>query len=129
MQFIRNVKAGSPGEVVEWKAGFTMRSRIRSIATSPRQMRRQLKSKLNQRSSTELGCPVDGDRYLRTRKRLGVSLNTSIKWSLDKDCQLLLREVMASSVDPKVLEDTRPNSGQRLPSRFREDRSLKDRDD
>ena len=47
-----------------------------------------------------------------------MSLNTSIKWSLDKDCQLLLREVMASSVDPKVLEDTRPNSGQRLPSRF-----------
>ena len=129
MQFIRNVKDGFPGEVVEWKALHDAIKDKVNCHKSASDALRQLKSKLNQRLVLELGCPVDGDRYLRTRKRLGVSLNTSIKWSLDKDCQLLLREVMASSVDPKVLEDTRPNSGQRLPSRFREDRSLKDRDD
>jgi DNA-binding winged helix-turn-helix (wHTH) protein len=103
--FVQKILKGVPGELVLWNElnrsmgvdDPTRKSACSALRTAVNDLRKLL---------SEWGSPEDGQPWLITRKRQGLSLNESVKWTLSPELKEGLTErpsVWGLPTDPSTM--------------------------
>ena len=113
----QRVLGAYPSDVVVWRHLNDAVGSDETAAAS--NTLRQTLARLNTSVRKELGLPWEADDLFETVRGKGVRLSPSVRWSVSKELDRLLRASRCprATRDPGVVAASLPGRGQRLPAR------------